>query len=89
VRVGGGRHVCARRRLRMWCAFACAGAGAGAWVGVFRNIGARERGGERGRAGVVGGQVCFWLKQQKFKVMLAACDTFRSGAVEQVSFAVE
>lgn len=29
-------------------------------------------------------KVCFWLKSQKFKVMLAACDTFRSGAVEQL-----
>ena len=29
-------------------------------------------------------KVCFWLKAQKFKVMLAACNTFRSGAVEQL-----
>ena len=29
-------------------------------------------------------KVCFWLKAQKFRVMLAACDTFRSGAVEQL-----
>lgn len=29
-------------------------------------------------------KVCFWLKSQKLKVMLAACDTFRSGAVEQL-----
>mmetsp|Transcript_37765 Transcript_37765/g.89345 ORF Transcript_37765/g.89345 Transcript_37765/m.89345 type:complete len:591 (+) Transcript_37765:168-1940(+) len=29
-------------------------------------------------------KVCFWLKSQGLKVMLAACDTFRSGAVEQL-----
>jgi len=29
-------------------------------------------------------KVCFWLKSQKLRVMLAACDTFRSGAVEQL-----
>ncbi|EKX39380.1 hypothetical protein GUITHDRAFT_160017 [Guillardia theta CCMP2712] len=29
-------------------------------------------------------KVCFWLKSQKLKVLLAACDTFRSGAVEQL-----
>jgi len=29
-------------------------------------------------------KVCFWLKSQKLRVLLAACDTFRSGAVEQL-----
>jgi len=29
-------------------------------------------------------KVCFWLKSQGLKVLLAACDTFRSGAVEQL-----
>ena len=29
-------------------------------------------------------KVCFWLQQNGLKVMIAACDTFRSGAVEQL-----
>ena len=29
-------------------------------------------------------KVCFWLLQNKLKVLIAACDTFRSGAVEQL-----
>lgn len=29
-------------------------------------------------------KICFWLKSQGLKVLLAACDTFRSGAVEQI-----
>lgn len=29
-------------------------------------------------------QVCYWLLQNGIKVMIAACDTFRSGAVEQL-----
>ena len=29
-------------------------------------------------------KVCFWLLQNKLKVLVAACDTFRSGAVEQL-----
>ena len=29
-------------------------------------------------------KVCFWLLQNNFKVLIAACDTFRSGAVEQL-----
>jgi len=29
-------------------------------------------------------KVAFWLLQNKFKVLIAACDTFRSGAVEQL-----
>lgn len=29
-------------------------------------------------------KVCAWLKQNGLKVMIAACDTFRSGAVEQL-----
>lgn len=29
-------------------------------------------------------KVCFWLLQNRFKVLIAACDTFRSGAVEQL-----
>jgi len=29
-------------------------------------------------------KICFYLKQQGLKVLLAACDTFRSGAVEQL-----
>jgi len=29
-------------------------------------------------------KVCFWLIQNGFKVLIAACDTFRSGAVEQL-----
>jgi signal recognition particle receptor subunit alpha len=28
--------------------------------------------------------VCFWLLQNNVKVLIAACDTFRSGAVEQL-----
>jgi len=29
-------------------------------------------------------KVAFWLLQNKLKVLIAACDTFRSGAVEQL-----
>ena len=29
-------------------------------------------------------KVCYYLKQHNIKVMIAACDTFRSGAVEQL-----
>jgi len=29
-------------------------------------------------------KVCYYLMSKKFKVMIAACDTFRSGAVEQL-----
>ncbi|ORX53535.1 P-loop containing nucleoside triphosphate hydrolase protein [Hesseltinella vesiculosa] len=29
-------------------------------------------------------KVCFWLLQNNMKVLIAACDTFRSGAVEQL-----
>ena len=29
-------------------------------------------------------KICFFLLQNKFKVLVAACDTFRSGAVEQL-----
>ncbi|KZT43960.1 P-loop containing nucleoside triphosphate hydrolase protein [Sistotremastrum suecicum HHB10207 ss-3] len=29
-------------------------------------------------------KVCFWLIQNRLKVLIAACDTFRSGAVEQL-----
>ncbi|KAI0637097.1 P-loop containing nucleoside triphosphate hydrolase protein [Trametes polyzona] len=29
-------------------------------------------------------KVCFWLIQNGFRVLIAACDTFRSGAVEQL-----
>jgi signal recognition particle receptor subunit alpha len=29
-------------------------------------------------------KVCFWLLQNRYKVLIAACDTFRSGAVEQL-----
>lgn len=29
-------------------------------------------------------KVAFWLLQNDFKVLIAACDTFRSGAVEQL-----
>eukprot|EP00028_Trichosphaerium_sp_Am-I-7-wt_P008607 CAMPEP_0168516586 /NCGR_PEP_ID=MMETSP0405-20121227/5493_1 /TAXON_ID=498012 /ORGANISM="Trichosphaerium sp, Strain Am-I-7 wt" /LENGTH=423 /DNA_ID=CAMNT_0008536331 /DNA_START=245 /DNA_END=1516 /DNA_ORIENTATION=+ len=29
-------------------------------------------------------KVCLWLLQQKLRVMIAACDTFRSGAIEQL-----
>ena len=28
--------------------------------------------------------MCFWLLQNNYKVLIAACDTFRSGAVEQL-----
>ncbi|KAL1929233.1 hypothetical protein VTP01DRAFT_2292 [Rhizomucor pusillus] len=30
-------------------------------------------------------KVCFWLLQNNYKVLIAACDTFRSGAVEQLN----
>ena len=29
-------------------------------------------------------QVCFWLIENDFRVLIAACDTFRAGAVEQL-----
>ncbi|WFD34565.1 hypothetical protein MCUN1_001406 [Malassezia cuniculi] len=29
-------------------------------------------------------KVCFWLLQNRMRVLIAACDTFRSGAVEQL-----
>ena len=29
-------------------------------------------------------QVCFWLVENGFRVLIAACDTFRAGAVEQL-----
>ena len=29
-------------------------------------------------------QICFWLLDNGFRVMIAACDTFRAGAVEQL-----
>jgi len=29
-------------------------------------------------------KICFWLIENKFSVLIAACDTFRSGAVEQL-----
>lgn len=30
-------------------------------------------------------KICFWLIQNKLSVLIAACDTFRSGAVEQLN----
>ena len=30
------------------------------------------------------GQVCFWLTENGLRVLVAACDTFRAGAVEQL-----
>lgn len=30
-------------------------------------------------------KICFWLKQNNISVMIAACDTFRSGAIEQLN----
>jgi len=29
-------------------------------------------------------KICFWLLQNKLRILIAACDTFRSGAVEQL-----
>jgi len=29
-------------------------------------------------------KICFWLLENNYRVMIAACDTFRSGAVEQL-----
>merc|ERR1712141_633327 len=29
-------------------------------------------------------KVCFWLVENRFRVLIAACDTFRAGAVEQL-----
>ena len=29
-------------------------------------------------------QICFWLIENGFRVLIAACDTFRAGAVEQL-----
>ncbi|AAS50287.2 AAL079Cp [Eremothecium gossypii ATCC 10895] len=34
-------------------------------------------------------KLAFWLLQNKFKVLIVACDTFRSGAVEQLRVHVE
>jgi signal recognition particle receptor subunit alpha len=34
-------------------------------------------------------KVCFWLLQNRFRVLIAACDTFRSGAVEQLGVHVK
>ncbi|PVU86413.1 hypothetical protein BB560_006734 [Smittium megazygosporum] len=34
-------------------------------------------------------KVCFWLLQNNFRVLIAACDTFRSGAVEQLGVHVK
>ncbi|MGH7234396.1 MAG: hypothetical protein ACREF7_03050, partial [Candidatus Saccharimonadales bacterium] len=34
-------------------------------------------------------KLCFWLLQKQFKVLIAACDTFRSGAVEQLRVHVQ
>lgn len=35
------------------------------------------------------GKIAFWLLQNNFKVLIAACDTFRSGAVEQLKVHVQ
>ena len=29
-------------------------------------------------------KICFWLIENKLSVLIAACDTFRAGAVEQL-----
>ncbi len=29
-------------------------------------------------------KICFWLVENHFRVLIAACDTFRAGAVEQL-----
>merc|ERR1712223_1102487 len=29
-------------------------------------------------------KICFWLVENKYRVLVAACDTFRAGAVEQL-----
>jgi signal recognition particle receptor subunit alpha len=29
-------------------------------------------------------KICFWLIENRFRVLIAACDTFRAGAVEQL-----
>ena len=29
-------------------------------------------------------KICFWLIENNFRVLIAACDTFRAGAVEQL-----
>lgn len=29
-------------------------------------------------------QICFWLIENNYRVLIAACDTFRAGAVEQL-----
>lgn len=34
-------------------------------------------------------KIAFWLLQNRFKVLIAACDTFRSGAVEQLRVHVD
>jgi signal recognition particle receptor subunit alpha len=34
-------------------------------------------------------KIAFWLLQNKYKVLIAACDTFRSGAVEQLKVHVQ
>jgi hypothetical protein len=33
---------------------------------------------------IVSVQICFWLIENNFRVLIAACDTFRAGAVEQL-----
>lgn len=34
-------------------------------------------------------KICFWLLQNNIKILIAACDTFRSGAVEQLGVHVK
>lgn len=34
-------------------------------------------------------KMCYWLLQNNFKVFIAACDTFRAGAIEQLKIHVE
>ncbi|AFN83822.1 signal recognition particle GTPase [Encephalitozoon romaleae SJ-2008] len=34
-------------------------------------------------------KICYWLLQNKFRVYIAACDTFRAGAIEQLRTHVE
>jgi signal recognition particle GTPase len=33
---------------------------------------------------IVSLQICFWLIENNLRVLIAACDTFRAGAVEQL-----
>lgn len=43
------------------------------------------RPGSRGSSGALGPlQISFWLLENGFSVLIAACDTFRAGAVEQL-----